>query len=153
MSPRVPPWFLPLLKSHYNNYSIKSIRRAFLIILLLTIKSTAVQWLYNIFQYVYQESKRSKKKFFFFNLPFALWFGGQAFRCSEVPFEEIFLASSPVCPARPPLQPSCPPVCESPAAWRPAVSCGSAPSSWCRPSALSASWLPAKINQYILMFL
>ena len=43
ISPGAAPRFLPLLKSHYNNYSIKSIRRAFLIILLLTIKNTAVQ--------------------------------------------------------------------------------------------------------------
>ena len=43
MSPKAAPQFLPLLKSHYNNYLIKSIRRAFLIILLLTIKNTTVQ--------------------------------------------------------------------------------------------------------------
>ena len=30
-SPRASPWFLPLHKSDYNNYSIKIIRRAFLI--------------------------------------------------------------------------------------------------------------------------
>ena len=43
MSHKAAPQFLPLLKSHYNNYSIKSIRRAFLTILLLTIKNTKVQ--------------------------------------------------------------------------------------------------------------
>ena len=39
MSPRAAPRFLPLLKSHYNNYSITKSQ----IILLLTIKNTAVQ--------------------------------------------------------------------------------------------------------------
>ena len=29
---RAAPWFLPLLKFHYNNYWIKSIRRVFLIV-------------------------------------------------------------------------------------------------------------------------